>query len=168
MCSNCWIAAIWKSPPWRGRGKGGERNFIHCWVIMRSLSLLQAQNVQCVLEWSSVVILLYCMLECIILNVQYLLNSQLCLFHTMFTIIQCVPEGVDCLMMHEIVLGGHLYLQLVKVRSVQMNLIWKCRLRFFLYIQVEVVPLAFYKTKTLGVNSSDGKHLVLPSSAIGR
>ena len=27
---------------------------------------------------------------------------------------KCVPEGVDCLMMHEIVLGGHLYLQLLK------------------------------------------------------
>ena len=34
----------------------------------------------------------------------------------LFLLVQdkCVPEGVDCLMMHEIVLGGHLYLQLLK------------------------------------------------------
>jgi DNA-directed RNA polymerase I subunit RPA2 len=28
---------------------------------------------------------------------------------------KCVVEGADSLMMHEIVLGGHLYLQLIKV-----------------------------------------------------
>jgi len=27
---------------------------------------------------------------------------------------KCVVEGVDSVMMHEIVLGGHLYLQLLK------------------------------------------------------
>ena len=34
----------------------------------------------------------------------------------LFALVQdkCVVEGVDCLMMHEIVLGGHLYLQLLK------------------------------------------------------
>ena len=34
----------------------------------------------------------------------------------LFLLVQdkCVAEGVDCLMMHEIVLGGHLYLQLLK------------------------------------------------------
>ena len=35
----------------------------------------------------------------------------------LFTLVQkkCVVEGADSLMMHEIVLGGHLYLQLLKV-----------------------------------------------------
>ena len=34
----------------------------------------------------------------------------------LFALVQdkCVPEGVDAVMMHEIVLGGHLYLQLLK------------------------------------------------------
>jgi DNA-directed RNA polymerase I subunit RPA2 len=34
----------------------------------------------------------------------------------LFALVQgkCVVEGVDSLMMHEIVLGGHLYLQLLK------------------------------------------------------
>jgi hypothetical protein len=31
----------------------------------------------------------------------------------LFALVQdkCVPEGVDCIWMHEIILGGHLYLQ---------------------------------------------------------
>ena len=37
----------------------------------------------------------------------------------------CVPEGVDCLMMHEIVLGGHLYLQLLKEKLETWLQTWK-------------------------------------------
>jgi len=43
--------------------------------------------------------------------------STICIMiKKLFSYIQnkCVTEGVDCLMMHELVLGGHLYLQLVK------------------------------------------------------
>ena len=36
---------------------------------------------------------------------------------------KCVSEGVDSLMMHEIILGGHLYLQLVKVITSLIDLI---------------------------------------------
>ena len=41
----------------------------------------------------------------------------------LFSLVQgkCVVEGVDSLMMHEIVLGGHLYLQLLKVISFLQN-----------------------------------------------
>ena len=34
----------------------------------------------------------------------------------LFALVQdkCVPEGVDAVMMHEVVLGGHLYLQVLQ------------------------------------------------------
>jgi DNA-directed RNA polymerase I subunit RPA2 len=42
----------------------------------------------------------------------------------LFSLVQkkCVVEGVDALMMHEIVLGGHLYLQLLKAEYVSISL----------------------------------------------
>ncbi len=43
-------------------------------------------------------------------------NLIVLMIKKLFQLVQekCVVEGVDCLMMHEIVLGGHLYLQLLK------------------------------------------------------
>jgi hypothetical protein len=48
---------------------------------------------------------------------------------------KCVVEGADSLMMHEIVLGGHLYLQLIKVRFFFFFLDEKFSLFPFLYVK---------------------------------
>ena len=51
----------------------------------------------------------------------------------LFTYIQnkCVTEGVDSLMMHEIVLGGHLYLQLLKEKMSDWMVTMKARYLFY-------------------------------------
>jgi hypothetical protein len=68
---------------------------------------------------------------------------------------KCVVEGADSLMMHEIVLGGHLYLQLIKV------------LFFLLFLRDEKFSLfPFLCSKKHFENSAPEGEPPLPTSAL--